>query len=154
MGSVTVGETAHFWAAPFEQDGEFGALGYPHPMPEDATAIRLKFAERHRAGANTVIGAVATDARLTKAQAKRLAIAAHTGIAKAVWPSHTPHDGDTIFVLSTGTGPEPSPLAWIELCAQAAATTARAVARSVWAAEPADGDLMPAWRAKFGASNA
>ena len=42
-GSVTVGRTRHFWAAPFEIGDEFGGLGYPSPMPEDAKRILLKY---------------------------------------------------------------------------------------------------------------
>lgn len=51
---------------------------------------------------NTVIGVVATNAKMTKAQAKRMAISAHDGIARAVQPSHTQFDGDTIFSLASG----------------------------------------------------
>jgi L-aminopeptidase/D-esterase-like protein len=51
---------------------------------------------------NTVIGVVATDARLDKAGASRLAIAGQDGIALAVRPSHTQSDGDTVFAMSTG----------------------------------------------------
>jgi len=54
------------------------------------------------AGANTTIGAVVTDAALTKEQANRLATVAHDGIARAIRPSHTMYDGDTIFCLATG----------------------------------------------------
>lgn len=54
------------------------------------------------AGANTTIGVVATDAHLTKEQANRLAIVAHDGIARAIRPSHTMYDGDTIFCMATG----------------------------------------------------
>jgi L-aminopeptidase/D-esterase-like protein len=53
--------------------------------------------------ANTTIGVVATNARLTKAQARRIAEMAHDGIARAIVPSHTPSDGDTLFVLGTGS---------------------------------------------------
>jgi L-aminopeptidase/D-esterase-like protein len=53
--------------------------------------------------ANTTIGVVATNARLTKAQARRVAEMAHDGIARAIVPSHTPSDGDTVFVLATGS---------------------------------------------------
>lgn len=52
--------------------------------------------------ANTTIGVVATNARLTKAQALRIAEMSHDGLARAIFPSHTPSDGDTIFVLGTG----------------------------------------------------
>jgi L-aminopeptidase/D-esterase-like protein len=51
---------------------------------------------------NTTIGVVATNARLTKAQALRVAIMAQDGLARAMFPSHTPGDGDTLFVLATG----------------------------------------------------
>lgn len=52
---------------------------------------------------NTTLGVVGVDAALTKAQATRLAIVAHAGLARAVLPSHTSLDGDTFFVLGTGT---------------------------------------------------
>lgn len=54
------------------------------------------------AGSNTIIGAVITDAALTKAYAKRIAMAAHDGLARTVVPAHTMFDGDTIFAASTG----------------------------------------------------
>ncbi|OLC57269.1 MAG: hypothetical protein AUH85_03675 [Chloroflexi bacterium 13_1_40CM_4_68_4] len=53
-------------------------------------------------GANTTIGVVVTDAKLTKEQANRVATVAHDGIARAVRPAHTMYDGDTIFCLATG----------------------------------------------------
>jgi L-aminopeptidase/D-esterase-like protein len=53
--------------------------------------------------ANTTIGVVATNARLTKAQALRIAEMAHDGLARTIVPSHTPSDGDTLFVLGTGS---------------------------------------------------
>ena len=56
-------------------------------------------------GTNTTLVLVATDAPLGKAQAHQLAQSAHIGIARVTRPSHTPHDGDTSFVLSTGRGP-------------------------------------------------
>jgi hypothetical protein len=56
----------------------------------------------HRAGTNTTIAIVATDARLTKPAAKRMAIAAHDGLARALVPSHTPMDGDLVFAAATG----------------------------------------------------
>lgn len=51
---------------------------------------------------NTTIGVVATNARLTKAQALKVAEMAHDGIARAIVPAHTPSDGDTLFALATG----------------------------------------------------
>lgn len=55
-----------------------------------------------RAGENTTIGVVATNARLTKTQANRMAMMADDGLARAINPSHTMGDGDTIFTLATG----------------------------------------------------
>ena len=61
------------------------------------------------ANENTVIGLVATNARLSKVQAQKVAQMAHDGIARAVCPAHTMYDGDTIFVVATGEVPaEPS----------------------------------------------
>jgi L-aminopeptidase/D-esterase-like protein len=56
-----------------------------------------------RAGQNTTIGVVATNARLTKAQATKVAQMAHDGLARAILPAHTMGDGDAIFALGTGT---------------------------------------------------
>lgn len=60
---------------------------------------------RDLAGTNTTLVVVATDAPLSKADAQVLAQSAHVGIARVTRPSHTPSDGDTSFVLSTGRGP-------------------------------------------------
>jgi L-aminopeptidase/D-esterase-like protein len=54
-------------------------------------------------GTNTTIGVVATNATLSKAQAKRLAMSAHDGLARSIRPAHTTLDGDTLFALATGT---------------------------------------------------
>ena len=51
---------------------------------------------------NTTIGVVATNAKLDKAQCKKVSQMAHNGFAKTIFPIHTPHDGDTIFTLATG----------------------------------------------------
>ncbi|MEP4270840.1 MAG: P1 family peptidase, partial [Roseibium sp.] len=76
LGRATVGDGAHFWAAPFEIGEEFGGLGMAHPLPADAISVRTKL-DGLKAGANTTIAAVATDAILTKGEAKRLAVMAH-----------------------------------------------------------------------------
>ncbi len=149
-GSVTVGRRPHFWAAPFEIDGEFGGLGLPAPDPADAVDVLLKFRDRKAIGANTTLGIVATDGVLTKAAAKRLAIAAHDGIARAIWPAHTAADGDLAFVLATGkSGIALQGDDAIDLHAATAATMARAIARAVFEATPADGDLFPTWRQRL-----
>lgn len=54
-------------------------------------------------GTNTTIGVVATNASLTKAQATKVAQMAQDGLARTIYPSHTPNDGDTVFSLATGT---------------------------------------------------
>ena len=149
VGSVTMGETSHFWAAPFEIDNEFGGLGLPAKRPKDADKVRLKF--RDASGANTTLGVIATDAVLTKSAAKRLAIAAHDGFARAIWPSHTPADGDLVFAVATGaSGITLSFDQAIDLYAAAAATMARAIARGVYEAEPAEADLFPTWSMRKG----
>ena len=58
---------------------------------------------RGRSGENTTIGVVATNAKLTKAQAQKVAQMAQDGYARAISPIHTPYDGDTVFSLATGT---------------------------------------------------
>lgn len=151
MGGVTIGDSAHFWATPFEIDGEFGDLGMPHPFPADAARPRIKYREEVRADmpANTTLAVIATDAMLTKAQCKRLAIAAHDGFARAIWPAHSPFDGDCVFALATGTVELEDQLdVFIDLSAAAAATMARAIARGVYAAHEEPGDLFPSWSSR------
>jgi L-aminopeptidase/D-esterase-like protein len=148
VGSVVISDGPHFWATPFEQDGEFGGLGLPPIPPTDA--LRMRFKGRPRE--NTVIALVATDAALTKPQAKRLAVMAHDGIARAVYPAHTPMDGDIVFTASTGKRALADPvLALAELGALAANVLTRAIARGVYEASalPFAGAL-PSWKDKFG----
>lgn len=148
VGQATIGDTEHFWAAPFERHGEFGNRGFPSPLPPNATHLR------HKGQAtpleSTTLGIIATDAILTKAEAKRLAVMAHDGFARAIWPAHTPADGDIVFALATGRIALRSPADLIELGAIGSAAMARAIARGVHAAKPAPGDLLPTWREKFG----
>ncbi len=145
VGQATVGDSGHFWAAPFERDGEFGGLGPPLAYAPDTTALRYK---GRAPRASTTIGVVATDARLAKPEAKRFAVMAHDGFARALWPSHTPHDGDIIFAIATGRSEAAPDL--IPIGAAGAACMARAIARAVYEATPAPGDLIPTWREKFG----
>ncbi|HSX76167.1 MAG TPA: P1 family peptidase [Shinella sp.] len=146
LGSATIGDTRHFWAAPFEEGDEFGGRGLPFPFPPEARTPRTKLSLRPSGTENTTIAVVATDAVLTKAEAKRLAIAAHDGFARALWPAHTPLDGDLVFALATGrSGRRPATEDFITLCAAAAATMARAIARGVHDAAPMPGDVLPAW---------
>jgi L-aminopeptidase/D-esterase-like protein len=151
-GSVTMGDSAHFWAAPFEVAGEYGGRG--------SLATPLSFAQSARtkrdgtsALANTTIAIVATDAILTKAQAKRLAVAAQDGIARAASPAHTPVDGDLVFSVATGQRPIKDPiLDVIHLGHAAAICLSRAMARAIYLATPAANDIVPTWQEKWGQS--
>ncbi len=145
VGQATVGDGEHFWAAPFEVSAEFGGLGSPFAYPPESTALRYKGQTPHAA---TTIAVVATDARLTKAEAKRLAIMAHDGFARALWPSHTPMDGDIVFAIATGHAAATPDMTTIG--ATGATCMARAIARGVYKATPATGDMVPTWREKFG----
>jgi L-aminopeptidase/D-esterase-like protein len=144
-GSTMVGDTRHFWSAPFEIGDEFGGLGLPHPMPSSAQQPKIKHRSA-RAGQNTTIAVIATDAILTSAGSKRLAIAAHDGFSRAIWPVHTPVDGDLVFALATGASNQMPDLdTMMDLHAAAVATMARAIARAIHAATPAPGDIFPCW---------
>ena len=147
IGSVLMGNSNHFWAAPFELDNEFGGKGLPPSLPDNPSGLNIKFRDQLQANQNTTIAIIATDAVLTKAQAKRLAIAAHDGFARAIWPSHTPLDGDIVFSVASGTsGLKPEMNDWIDLGAHAASTMSRAVARGVYEAKADTGSLFPAYQ--------
>ncbi len=132
-GSVTVGKSKHFWAAPFERDKEFGGHGSKdHTDPED-TYPSIKGAP----GQNTTIAAIATNLKLTQSQLMRLSIMAQTGLTHAIYPAHTPLDGDLVFAIATGKKElknEAADLARIGTWA--ANTLARAIARGVYEAKP------------------
>lgn len=147
VGSATVGDGPQFWAGPYERDGEFGGLGFPAQMPPVALAGRLK----GDGPENTTIGIVATDATLTKGQAKRLAVMAQDGLARALRPAHAPMDGDVVFAAGTGVAGLPGPREVATLGLVAADCLARAIARAVFMAErlPFPGAL-PSWRDRFG----
>lgn len=147
LGSASIGTSRHFWAGHLEEGSEFGGLGLPATISNEARQPRTKLGATIEGPANTTIAVIATDAILTKAEAKRLAIAAHDGFARALWPAHTPLDGDLVFALATGTSGKAVTLEeFIPLCAAAASTMARAIARGVHDAAPMPGDPLPAWR--------
>jgi len=148
VGSATIGDGPHFWAAPYEIGDEFGGLGWPAAIPPEALLPRFKGGP----GANTTIALVATDAVLDKAQCKRLALAAHDGLARALRPAHAPLDGDIVFAAATGARAGPvDPVTLALLGVAAADVLARAVARGVFTATalPFAG-ARPAWRDRFG----
>lgn len=93
------------------------------------------------AGTSTTIGCVATNARLTKAQAQKLAQIAHDGLARTIDPAHTLLDGDTLFALATGACPQAADP--VVLGAMAVAAVERAVLRGVRAAQPLLGAGLP-----------
>ncbi len=139
VGSVTVGDGPHFWAAPFEHGGEFGNLG---PSPTYPTGRPTT--KGH--GRNTTIGITATNAKLTQAQCTRLATAAHDGIGRAVVPAHTPVDGDLIFAASTGNVKCDDLL---YLGHAAATCMARAIARGVYLARSTPFEDPPCYARAF-----
>ncbi len=146
-GSAVIGGGPWFWAAPYEQNAEFGGLGVPAKMPPEALRHRTKGSAR----ASTTLVVVATDAMLTKAQARRLAVMAQTGLARSIYPVHTPLDGDVVFAASTGRKPLPDALLSLsELGALTANVVARAVARAVFAASalPFAG-AVASWQDRF-----
>lgn len=146
-GSVTMGDTPHFWAAPLEIGREFGGLGWPPAGAGAAQSLVFKGS----AIENTTLGVIATDAALTKAELKRLAVMAQTGLARAIVPVHTPIDGDIVFALSVGERRLANPAFELtELGAMAASALARAVARGVYQAGGIPGVAdVPAYRDAF-----
>ena len=150
LGSATIGDSAHFWAAMFERDAEFGGRGLPAPLPAPVTEPTLKGASVQ----NTTIAIIATDAPLTKPQCKRLAVMAQSGLARALHPVHSPLDGDVVFALSTGRDIDrmATPHDLTVLGSHAADTLSRAVARGVYSAHAfgAEWPNPPAWQEKFG----
>lgn len=156
-GQVVSSGDGHFWAAPFEIDGEFGGLGVaPVGMaPEQAARTKSEFAPGlfNNARANTTIAIVATDAVLTKAQARRMAVAAQDGIGRAVVPAHTPVDGDLVFGVATGARALTEPMDEVLKIGHAAAVClSRAIARAVFEASAGENDLFETWQDKFGGS--
>lgn len=135
LGSATVGEGRHFWAAPFEEGAEFGGHGLPAEFPDGPPPVK-------GVGTATTIGIVATNAALTQAECTRLATASHDGLARALVPAHTPYDGDLIFAASCGevSGADPVILGHV-----AATVMARAIARGVYHASAAVGDPLPCY---------
>ena len=147
FGSV-VAPGGGFWAAPYEIGAEFGGRGTAGlAAAPDAWGLAKS---DPKARMNTTIACVATDAALTPAQARRVAIMAQDGLARAIRPVHAPFDGDVVFALSTARrplGPE-ADFTIARIGALAADVLARAVARGVY--EAAGWPGVTTWRAAFG----
>jgi len=94
LGSVVNPQIGKLWERGLELNNEFKDQGQRRvklpPMPEAAT------------GSNTTIAVVATDAILSRDEAKKIAQMAHDGMARVIRPIHTMYDGDTVFCLGTG----------------------------------------------------
>ena len=148
LGSATLGEGPHFWAAPYEQSDEYGGLGWPAPFPSEALKLQLK----GRQPENTTIAVVATDASLTKAECKRLALMAQDGAARALRPVHAALDGDTVFAAATGRAAQGADaVQQVEIGMVAADCLARAIARAVYEATALSfAGAQPSWRDRFG----
>jgi len=151
VGTVTVGDGPWFWAAPFEIDGEYGGRGLPPSFTPDMLRMRIKGGSAATPAENTTLAVVVTDAMLTKPQARRLAMIAQTGFARAIYPVHAPMDGDVVFAAATGEKPVDPLVGLTELGMVAANVVARAIARGVFAATALPfPDALPAWRDRFG----
>ncbi len=132
FGEVVIPGTSAFWCWPLEMAGELGGRGAPGMTPDP---LPSGFPDYRPALANTTIAVVATNLALTPSQAKRVAMMAQDGIARAVRPAHTPFDGDTVFALSTGALQRTvDPLLLAQVGALAADCLARAIARAVYEA--------------------
>jgi len=140
LGSTIDPSTGTFWETRLEIEEEFyGRLRPPVSLPDLSAG---------QPGRNTTLAVVATDAILNKAQAKKIAMMTHDGMARAIRPAHTMFDGDIIFCLSTGRQPLPetagffsAPLAPAvnELGHAAADCLARAIIHGMLDAESAYG---------------
>ncbi len=140
VGTPYMADGATPWAWPLEIDGEFGGrrpnaetmAASVEPMPADT-----KIAGGIRPGTSTMVAVVATDLELDAAECTRVARAAHDGYARAVRPSHTLMDGDTVFVVSTGRvkAGRDRAVELAEMGSAAADCLARAVARGVYEAD-------------------
>lgn len=140
VGSVYMPDGKTFWAQPFAIGDELGGQSANpdqetavQPIPDDAKG------GGSRPGTNTTIGIVATSAKLTPAECKRVAMMAHDGFARAIRPVHTLSDGDAIFCVSGGTveiaDNQRRSRKISEIGAAAADTMARSIARGVYNAQ-------------------
>ena len=141
FGEVLMPGTKSFWAWALEEGEELGGQLAPSAIDKP---VSLSLPDLPAMTTNTTIGVVAVNAALTKSQARRVAMMAQDGIARAIRPAHTPFDGDTLFVIAAGEQalPEPTPMAIARLGAMAADCVARAIMRGVYEASG-----LPNWPA-------
>jgi len=140
LGSTLDPATGTFWEARLAVGQEFaGRLRKPVVLPDSLAGAAAR---------NTTLAVVATDAVLAKAQAQKVAMMAHDGMARAIRPAHTMFDGDIVFCLATGKQPlpetpgffaAPAAQALTELGHAAADCLARAIVHAILEAESACG---------------
>lgn len=148
VGSCVIPGTQRLWARDL-------ALGDEMGPEQERSGARVDTHPLHdskfdpKPGQNTTIAVVATDANLTRVEAKRFAIMARDGLGRAIRPIHTPFDGDTVFALATARKalPEQRQAALAALGSIAADTLTRAIGRALWTAETVGGH--PSYREKF-----
>lgn len=146
FGSAIIPGTRAFWSWPFEIDEEFGGVRpgtIPSIGPDDWGLAKVD----PRVLCNTTLAVIATNAVLTPAQARRLAMMAQDGLARSLRPVHALYDGDVVFALAMGEQPLPEPwqLSLTVLGERAANCLARAVARGVYEASSWPSG-PPTWR--------
>ncbi len=149
MGNIIDPISGKFWAAPFEFEDEYGGYG---PPPHAIQGSMLKYSKINavKEGANSTIGIVATNSKITKAEAKRIATSAHDGFSRAIIPSHLPYDGDLIFAVSTGEQDRAnSNENFAELCHASSVTMSRAIARAIYHASSDATDTVKCFKEAY-----
>ena len=149
-GSVLIPDTDCFWGWAFERGAEYGGKRPPsravNPVPILPKKERLSQSERPA----TTIGLVVTNADLNKTQLRQLAKMAHSGLARAIYPIHSPLDGDAVFAVATAgiEGPETDPILLTRFGGLFADLLTRSICRAVFRAE---GFIdVPSYRRRFG----
>ncbi|MFK7867469.1 MAG: P1 family peptidase [Alphaproteobacteria bacterium] len=148
IGSVLMPSSNVFWAWAFEQNNEFGGIrpdpnkqhyGLDYPF-QFANGVEINAPDTNQAAIqNTTIAIIATDLALTKSEATRIAMAAQDGLARAIRPVHTPLDGDSVYVVSSGKVAMKDAVSdMARLSMLAADCLARAIARGVFEATSPD----------------
>lgn len=127
-GEVVDPETAEVVAGPRGENAR-SFVSTLDQMRKEAPLSPLLEAAEKQSGLNTTLGVVATDAALTKDDARRLAVMAQVGLARCIRPAHSPVDGDTVFALATGRNGTSTDL--LQLGTLAARAMERAVVRGV-----------------------
>ena len=157
VGNPLLNKGPCFLSGYLEIKKEFGGYGtsnenFDHVIRSKRLPRSIGIADTfNQISSNTVIGVVATDAPLSRANLKRLAIMAHDGIAKSLSPAHTPMDGDTIFAISTHQNNK-SELDNIDILAMGSRISdcvARACNRAVYEAVSTI-KSKPTWKELFG----